>query len=634
MCGISFALDRGSALDAARLVARMHATIPHRGPDGEGFLAGLQRFDRIEEMPGGAHVAAAFRRLNILDVTDAASQPMLSAGRPIAILFNGEIYNFRELRHELAAQGRAFHSSGDTEVALAAYERWGSGCFERLEGMWAIVIVDGERRSVIASRDRFGIKPLYWHAAGRRLLLASEARQIVAATGEARPNDALIAMYLRGVRQPSLDETFFAGIRSVPPATWCEVPFEGEAIAPLQFQRYWDLSRFTANGGPPYAQAVDTFERLLIGAVESHRVSDVPVGALLSGGLDSSTLAAMLSHSLPHVPTFSFAMPAAPELSETRYIEAVARARELPNAQTTIDAPWVRDNAPRVIRALEEPLIGIPPLAQYRVLELCRERGMTVVVDGQGADEILAGYPYHQSAFLRDRWSARRFGALAREARAITGGTSAALALIARDFAGPAIVSRFRRNGAETATWLDPTWGQRDDVSEFTAAMRDRGSDASAVNRQIHFDIRWGNAKTILSFGDKNGMAHALEVRVPFFDRRLVEYSLTLPDTFKIGNGERKRVLRDVARRWLPADVTERRDRIGFGLPQERWVRELWPSIRPVVSDDSFLGRDAFHRAAIRRFLDDFDAGRSSDSASIWRLYSLAIWEKEFRVTT
>ncbi len=644
MCGISVVLDRRPSAETLDLVTRMHATIEHRGPDGEGFLtagARLHRADSFDLLDREATqpIAAAFRRLNILDLTPAASQPMISKRKPVALLFNGEVYNFRELRHELEG-GRTFQSSGDTEVVLAAYERWGTSCFERFEGMWAVVVVDLERRLLVLSRDRFGIKPLFWHASGRRLFLASEAKQIIAATKEARANRNLVGMFLRGVRSPVLDETYFEGIRAVPPATFCEVPIDGDTIEPLRFTRYWDLGSLSADRAvaPPYDEAVDRFDTLLRASVARHRIADVRVGSLLSGGLDSSTLAVMLSEfddeGGRQFPTFSFGFrDREADVCEMPYVDAVVRHRGLTNFETSIDPDWVRDNTSRVVYALEEPLLGIPPLAQYRVLQLARERGTTVLFDGQGSDELFAGYPYHQRMFLSDRWRRRRFGDLTRELRAIKakdGGSP--LSFFLKDMVLTSLRAKFR-DPNRPPDWIESSWSARGDP-EYVEAMADRGVDRSLVDRQIHFDVRWGNVKTILGYGDRNGMAHSLELRVPFFDRALVEFAMTLPDSYKIGNGDRKRILRDVARRRLPPAVTERVDRLGFGVPEERWMRNgLWSDIRETVSAASFQSLDCFRRDALRSNVLAYESGKSNDARAMWRLHTLALWKSTFGVT-
>jgi asparagine synthase (glutamine-hydrolysing) len=646
MCGISVLLDRRPSGETLDLIAAMHGTIRHRGPDGEGFVsagATLSPANAFDQLPYDKvqPVVAAFRRLNILDMTPAASQPMISRVKPLALLFNGEIYNFRELRAELERGGRSFRSSGDTEVVLASYERWGTGCFERFEGMWAIVIIDLQKRQLVLSRDRFGIKPLFWSIDGPRLFLASEGKQIVAATKRARANRNLVGMFLRGVRSPVLEETFFDGISALPPATFSEVPIDGQGdIELIHGTRYWDLGAFDADRAlpPRYEDAVDRFESLLLASVAQHRVADVRVGSLLSGGVDSSTLAVMLSEfddeGGRQFPTFSFGFRSREaDVCEMPFVDAVVKHRGLVNFETSMDVGWVRDNNARVIYTLEEPLLGIPPLAQYRVLQLAGERGTTVLFDGQGSDELFAGYPYHQRIFLSDRWHRRRFGDLTRELRAIKakdGGSP--ISYFLREMAFNSLRARIR-NPDPAPRWIEPSWASRHDAG-YVEAMRDRGPDVSQVNQQIHFDVRWGNVKTILGFGDRNGMAHSLEVRVPFFDRELVEFAMTLPDSYKIGQGDRKRILRDVARRRLPPVVTERVDRLGFGVPHERWMRNgLWSAVRDTITASSFESLDCFRRDALRASVHAFESGENNDARAMWRLHNLALWKSTFGVT-
>ena len=240
MCGFSAILAAACSPDVTRDVLRMHAPIRHRGPDGEGFLlfdgTTASRFDTIDRVPAGmaASAALAFRRLKIVDLTDAADQPMVSPDGTTWIVFNGEIYNFQSLRAELEAGGRRFQTSGDTEVVLAAYERWGSDCFSRFEGMWAIVLLDLRQRRVVMSRDRFGIKPLYYRREAGRLLLASEIRQILAVSSEVGANRRLVRSFLAGDRDTVLDDTFFEGVQSVPPGCWATVPL-GAPAADLDF---------------------------------------------------------------------------------------------------------------------------------------------------------------------------------------------------------------------------------------------------------------------------------------------------------------------------------------------------------------------------------------------------------------
>jgi asparagine synthase (glutamine-hydrolysing) len=576
----------------------------------------------------------AFRRLRILDLSRASDQPMASPNGSCWIVFNGEVYNCGALRTELEGLGRVFRTSSDTEVALAAYEAWGEGCFARFEGMWAIVLLDLARHRLVASRDRFGIKPLYWAFDGDRFLLASEIKQVLAARATTPQAYApLVAAFLRGNRYPSLEETFFEGVRSVPPATWFEMPLEGDRSTAPHFRTYWRLadSWCPDPGAPNYAEASARFEACLTAAVASHAVADVTVGSLLSGGLDSSTLVRLLSDRAraagKECPTFSFGfrgqdVPAC----ELRYVDALVRQERLENHDTTFDGPWVEQNIGRVVRSLEEPPLGLPALAQYRVFELCRAHGSTVVLDGEGADEVLAGYPYHQRLLLADRARAMRLRDFAGELTAIAGREGrSSLKVLEEYFVGP-----LRRRATRPAPWTPPGYGQRPDPEELLAARADASPDPSLVNRRLYFDVRWGNVKLVLGYTDKSAMAHSIEARVPFFDRSLVELAFTLPDHHKVGGGDRKRILRDMARRLLPAEITERTDRMGFGTPDHALFRNGLSGAARERLEGGFLESGCFDRVAIRRFVDDFAVGRHQDVRGLWRLFALAAWRDEF----
>ena len=638
MCGIAAILDPAGGSDLVERLLRMHAPIRHRGPDGEGFLvasadARVHRRGAAGELPPDARpvVGLAFRRLKILDLSEAASQPLASRDGSCWIVFNGEIYNFRRLRDELARGGHAFESSGDTEVLLAAYERWGNGCFERLDGMWAAVILDLKRRLLVASRDRFGIKPLYWSMQGSRLLLASEIKQILAAGEPPRPSAAMIERYLRGRRTPMLEDTFFEGIQSVAPASWFEVSmdFVEPRTAP-SMQRYWDLADACRSPSPrTYSDAREEFEEILSGAVESHRIADVRVGSLLSGGLDSAVLTSLLSDAVRsdggEPPSFSFGFrEAAPRFCELPYVDAMVREKRLVNFETTFDSLWVAEHAGRVVRALEEPPLGMPALAQYRIFELCRIHDCTVVLDGEGADEILGGYPYHQRLLLLDRLRRRRLLDFGKELTDIARRESrSSAAVLSEYFLAPIARRAARRNG-----WLAPPA-----ASPPAAARIDSSPDPSLVNRRLFYDLKWGNAKLVLSYTDKTAMAHSVEARVPYFDRRLVEFAFSLPDDFKVGAGDRKRILRDTARRTVPPAITERADRMGFGTPDAWLLRgETWPLVRSAILDEPSFADGWVDREGMRRFVEGFEKGLHSDARAVWRLYALALWRREFRV--
>jgi asparagine synthase (glutamine-hydrolysing) len=639
MCGISILLDPTGSPDLVSRLLAMHSVIRHRGPDGEGFLtmdqaAAVVRSNTADKLHSAAapRVGFAFRRLKICDLSEAADQPMGSADQKTWVVFNGEIYNFRELRAELQGLGHSFRTHGDTEVVLVAYQQWGERCFDRLDGMWGLAILDLQRNRLVVSRDRFGIKPVYWKiASDGALLFASEIKQILAATSGERPrgNRPLIAAFLRGFRYPTLEETFFEGIRSVPPATWCEIDLA--APAEPRFQSYWNLADYTAAANRlAYDEAVAAVEERLAAAVASHRQADVKVGALLSGGLDSSTLVGLAHRDhAAKLPTYSIGYrDAAPAFCEMPFVDAMARRDGIENHETTFDATWVADNADRILWTLEEPPLAMPAFAQYRMFEFCAEHGATVILDGQGADEITAGYPYHQRAFIKERLLRRQWSAAWSELRAIARRERRSAAMVFFDF----FLRHYIRRRPQFPWVADA--GPRTSDPDFAFARGDYGRDRSLVNRQLYFDVHWGNVKIVLGYGDRNAMAHSIEARVPYFDRAFVELLFSLPDTFKIGGGDRKRALRDVARRYVPPEITERADRMGFGTPDEAMIRgPLSQVIADAVNDQTFRDARWIVPDETDKFLHDFREGRHDDFRAIWRLFVLSRWARRFSLT-
>jgi asparagine synthase (glutamine-hydrolysing) len=476
---------------------------------------------------------------------------------------------------------------------------------------------------MVVSRDRFGIKPLHWCVDGDTILIASEVKQIVAARDERpRAYAPIVAAYLRGNRVPVLDETFFEGISPFPAASVVEVPLD--APLPLPTPRtYWEFGAIEPRelGEREYARAVDEVESRLRHAVATHNVADVNVGYLLSGGLDSSLLTAIAAKDLAPPPAFSFGFrePRLRAFSELRYAEAVARRYGLTVHEATFDEAWVVANAGRVVRAMDEPVLGMAALAQFRVFEVCRERDMTVVIDGEASDEVFAGYASYQINLLRDYFDRRSFVALGRELGASIG--------VVRDY----VRQRFARTQVRRR-WLDPAYGS--DPARIETARRalvDHGRQVSRVNRLLFRDVKWGNVKIVLGYTDRVSMANSIEARVPYLDRALVELAFSLPGEFKTGRGQRKRVLRDVARRYLPAEVTERKDRMGFGTPEEIFMRgAMWPDVEARVR--SIAAAPMFRPGALASFVDDFASRRDNDVRAMWRLYALARWAEEYGV--
>lgn len=644
MCGISAVVAFSSASQdtAGRNVKRMHDLVPHRGPDGEGFWAVDGEFRpkpvvSSGELSGlrGTRVALGFRWLVVQDASPLAAQPMTTADGHIAIVFNGEIYNFVELRRELEALGHVFRTNSDTEVIVAAYEEWDVDAFRRFNGMWALLIVDTVRRRVVGSRDRFGIRPLFWARDKGGWYFASEAKQIAAVIG-ALPNPRYIRDYLEQGSIHHFDQqTFFRDIETVPPASYFvfDLDRDEECLKP---HRYWEIEQHTGiSAGITLSEASIELERLLRSAVCLVLRTEAVTGSFLSGGLDSSVLTAIMAEvDARKLGTYSIVFPGTEyrAFDESRYIDDFVAEHNSVNARTTIDASWIRESLTAVTRAHEEPLIASAQMAQYRAFELARQCGVRVVIDGQGADELLAGYPFHEWIMWRSRFASGNLLDALREARLLAHKFHLGSLALVKHLAGPTarrLGLRRRRYPFVRSEWFDNVAGIEAADTVEAHGSRERGNDHSAIGETIFRDLKSYRLRPILLNGDRTGMAHSIESRLPYLDHRVVEFALSLPAAVKVGFGERKRVLREVAKSRIPQSMLDRTDKMGFVTPEPLWLRrELRDDVRAAVSrlDDV----PYIDRARARAFVEAFEAGEHDDFRAVWRLYALPAWLEEF----
>jgi len=602
MCGISAILST-KPHDVQRLL-RMHAPIRHRGPDGEGFLYVTRGGEVVHSPQENIIFSLAFRWLKIQDINENARQPMATRDRRIWIALNGEIYNFRELRAELESHGETFETHSDTEVALAAYARWGTECFARFNGMWAMVLVDLRARKIVVSRDRAGIKPLFRAKDGGALLLASEAKQI---GGD--PDVDSLARFVAGERL-AMGHTYFEGVTAFPAGTYSE--FELGVDSEIHPKSYWDLASIaTARHAMSYDEAVTEVDGVLRSAIDMQLLADVGVGTLLSGGLDSSLVTAITTKIGAPRPAFSFVLesPEDRRIDESPYIDEVARATGVPLHKTTMDAQWVRDNFARVTRAQEAPVTGLPVVAQFRTHELAAANGVRVVLDGQGSDEIFAGYQRHQAIYLNDLLRGAKPIAFARELMAFARRNPRYPLMYVRQ----GLMAPVRGVINPTHRRVPPWFLGRVAEDPYTKL---RG--VSLLQRGLYEDVTRVNIPTVLGITDRNSMAHSLEARVPLLDHRLIELAFRLPPSFKVGGGMRKRILRTIARRYVPDRITDRTDTLGFGTPQLRWTHnELAPDIRDAQHDEVFRVSGLFDTVALTR---------ERDPRRLWMIYALRTW--------
>lgn len=624
MCGILGIVElRGGPVEHERLRAMTEA-FSHRGPDGQGI-------ERLEA--GGLHVGLGHARLRIIDLSDAAAQPMANDDESVWIVFNGEIYNFRELRASLETRGVRFRTASDTEVILRLYEVEGAACVGRLEGMFAWAIWDGRNRRLLLARDRVGKKPLFYHATPERFAFASEIKALLQDPGiQAQVNEeALAPFFLHGyVPTP---ETLYRGIRQLPPGHWLQLGADGT----LRTEPYWDVPvTERVSGHPPSEQeAVLRVRELLIAAVRRRLVADVPVGAFLSGGVDSSIVVGLMSRLQGSpVRTFTIGFAGDPHFDETAYARLVARQFGTTHTEFIVE-PKAVELIERLVWHYDGPFADSSAIPTYLLAQLTRQH-VTVALNGDGGDELFAGYLRFYATLLSERvplWARRA-------ARGISaglpewGGHRGMLRRL-KKFTGSAALPFTER----LTRWVSVFY---EDLPELFGQGSSDGARAAPLARLEPYLTRCGgaspltcalylNLKTyllddLLVKMDRCSMAHGLEARSPFLDRELMEYVFSLPDAMKLRRGQTKSVLRRAFADLLPAKIL-RRGKMGFGVPLARWFRnDLREFVQDVLLDSGSRLGAYVDRSYVRRLFDEHVAGQADHSHRLWTLLTFEVW--------
>ena len=620
MCGIAGILRAdGQSVDET-LLESMANVLAHRGPDGQGVC--------IRGPAGLAH-----RRLAIIDLA-TGDQPMFSADGRIAVVFNGEIYNFRELRRELEARGCQFRTNSDTEVLLRSYEEYGTDCLRHLRGMFAFALWDGGRRRLMLARDRVGIKPLVYSWDGRRLLFASELKGILQDPSVEREVDwEALGDYLTYHYVPS-PRTIFRSIQKLPPASYLVLDVDRPQP---EVHRYWDL-RFEPDERRTEADWSAELRVHLEDAVRSHLVSDVPIGAFLSGGLDSSTVVAMMAQDgASPVRTFSIGF-GEEDHDELAWARLVAKRYGTDHYEFVVK-PEAMDILPQLAWQFDEPFADSSALPTYYVSKITREH-VTVALSGDGGDESFAGYRRYARAQALHESLDTMPGLLARSLYRAAGRILPYGARGQRyaELRGEVPVDRyFRMMTAHRSRSLEhlltPESRARVGADGRMAAFRgiaEEGRAPDYVSTLQYLDVRTYLPEDILTKVDRTSMLVSLEARVPLLDHQLMEFVATMPTRFKLRDGLGKRILRQTVAGDLPTEVLTRA-KMGFGVPLEAWFRgELQGYAR-----DLLLGRRARQRGwidhgAMTRMLEQHQQGARDHGSQIWALISLEEWARRW----
>lgn len=616
MCGIAGYF--GFATDGEALLKDMNKIQAHRGPDGVGIFT--------DGECGFAH-----QRLAIIDRAKG-KQPLADESGNFTIIYNGEVYNYQELRDELVAKGRKFKTESDTEVIVQGYAEWGAEVFDRLNGMFAVAIWNKAKKHLVLARDHFGIKPLYFAKVGdgskQQIIFASEIKTILSTKKvKAAPNDRLIYRYLRFRAHEDTPETFFEGIEKLMPGEMMVVDKSGIARSSYTNLRE-ELAALATHNKAYMPSETDEYRKKLIDSIRMRLVSEVPVGTCLSGGLDSSTIALIVNKLLSEKDTaansvgvsqntFSAVFPGSIN-DEEKYIDAVLEKAKghIASHKVYPTADSFAADLEDFVHTQEEPTISTGPYAQYKVMEEARNH-VTVLLDGQGADEMLAGYYPYYFVYLRQL---KRDGQWMKLVGEMLRSTDVLFRFL-----------RFRiydklnfRKKVGIPELLNGDFKSKHNKEIFAPIQND-------LKKRFVEDIFYNSLPALLRYEDKNTMRFSLEGRVPFLDKEVVQYLFSLSNDAIIRGSWNKRILRDATQGLLPESIRSRRNKIGFTTPEQEWFKRLKTRFYGVFLSESFANRPYFNQQAVLAAFEGHIKGRNTtDTMVFWRMLNVELWMREF----
>ncbi len=629
MCGIAGCYQQA---DGRKLADVMTDRITHRGPDAGGVWS--HEDERVS-------VHLGHRRLSIIDLSTAADQPMRKGD--LALLYNGELYNYKELRAELQAAGASFVTSSDTEVVLEGWRHWGPAAFDRFRGMFALAIADMTTGELVLARDPLGIKPLFYTERGDGIVFASELKAIVSALGtELRIEPATLVASMLYYWVPE-QRCAIQGVRKLPAGTWARIRPGGA----LEVRQYWHVRDVAAAGaGKPAADLKSVIEE----SVRAHLVADVPVSSFLSGGLDSSIITVLAHRDSSAVDAYTITFRPEDQKLEAMpddavYARKVARQFGIDLHEIEI-SPDIVDLLPRMVDILDEPIGDPAAINTLLMCEAARERGVKVLLSGMGADELFGGYRKQLACLMASRYH-RLPGAVRWPARLAVNSLPVSIgdrglryprwAKRFMTFAELPEEARFRRSytmyDPESLTALvGPELGASvvDVIDEHAAIYNDNALD-DEVNRMCLADARLFMAGLNLTYTDRASMAASVEVRVPFVDKIVAEAAFTIPGRDKIRGKVSKAALKDAAESWLPPEIVHR-PKASFGAPLRAWVRnDLRELIGDVLVGGELVQLGLLRKEPLLALIADEQAGREDNAKQIWQLLSMELWYRQVR---
>lgn len=610
MCGIAGIVDfEVKGVDRNALQGMMDATA-HRGPDGRGMF--------FDENLGLGHL-----RLSIIDLSNIADQPLFSANGDYVIIFNGEIYNYAEIKAQLDGK-YAFKTHSDTEVLLNAYIEWGQNCLHKLNGMFSFVIYDRNNRTLFGARDPFGIKPFFYSNNGSKFLFASEIKAILnSRLVERKLNEPLLYDFVVFNRTDHSEETCFSGINNLRPGHCVTIDLQKAAVT---IEQYYTLPalRDIETG---YEETKQELFKHLNKSIELHLVSDVEVGSALSGGLDSSAIVALMRKHLPpqkNINTFSAVYSSEWDKDEKKYVDALAGHIPIQTNFVKPTAGQLLSDLDKLIYQQEEPFASASIFASWSVYSEVRKKGIKVLLNGQGADELF-GYDYMAAFYFYELFVKFKCATLIKELYAFATkqvfGVRFTFTLFAFLLAPAFLKQRLIRASGTLAT--------KKFLKRYSAASSfyTRFFNSKTLNENVRNHLLY-KLHHLLRVEDKNSMFFSVEGRVPFLEKELVEYSMNIPSAYKVRNGEVKSILRDVMRPLLPVAINNRKDKIGYATPMDDWFRtpEWVTYIDDLLSSPKQPMCDYLDLDLVKKKWGAHKLNQQNNSQAIWKYVYLTRW--------
>lgn len=611
MCGLSGYI----AKESNEYIQVMNSVISHRGSDASSY----NEFHCKDK-----YIALGHNRMSIIDLSEEANQPFFSQNKNYSLVYNGELYNYLELRVELESSGFIFNTSSDTEVVLVALMHWGEKAFSRFNGMWSLAYLDLVKKTLILSRDRFGEKPLYYCIEDGDLYFSSEIKAILEVTKKRSVNKLTVNRFLLNGSLDSSNETFFSGVDKVPASTYSIIDLAKD-VTKLNFRTYWDISNIEEIDSISDHEAVRKFYSIFQDSVKIRLRSDVGVGVLLSGGLDSSAITYEMSRNIEKLDILSVISNDI-KYSEEYFIDIMANWLKIEPKKINLDDDpvGIYDLMERVIWFNDEPIHSFSAVAHYRLMSESYKNGIKVVLSGQGADELLGGYQKYYIYYILELFKSGRYIKSFEE-------------LFFYLFKGGLVKQfSFKEAGRYLPTFLKKvvkkTDYRSDDLKLLDAEVERLNVFTTVKHRQI-MDLMKYSVPMLTHYEDRMSMAHTREIRLPFLDYRLVEYALSLPLKYKMREGWTKWILRKSFEDKMPSQICWRKDKKGFTIPQEGWLKKELKNNIQVLFDGDLLVEEfgLMKKNEVNKFYEEFLENNNIWYKEVFNIISIEIWLRVYK---